>query len=349
MKINRLRKGLELLNKLDGKMYKVTSTDMLNGVGVAEEMLADEEGCWTGKFGDGKATITDKNALAFRLVNNPDPYPIPEGYSIEAGKLMKDGKGVETGELVFVKFLAVQPDFLILAAKKKGTKKGMVEVMSYQVSRDRFISLLTVPDTVKPVKYINGDIKDAVLGYSSVTEKGMIDRDGKTKKVRIFDQAGLFTISNGKVLCYCQFRSPFTMEDALIEEIPPLKGHYEAFLPVDEEEDEDGYLVPRKTRLWMRTDGRHIISNLEADGKIQADWSFAYNGFVLRTKDAVIVPREDIEIHSPKVAELKGYDTLIDITKEGWEYRLTFSNGEYKFKTLVSKSTRDRGYIVTVN
>ena len=61
------------------------------------------------------------------------------------------------------------------------------------------------------------------------------------------------------------------------------------------------------------------------------------------------MPREDIEIHSPKVAELKGYDTLIDITKEGWEYRLTFSNGEYKFKTLVSKSTRDRGYIVTVN
>ena len=58
--------------------------------------------------------------------------------------------------------------------------------------------------------------------------------------------------------------------------------------------------------------------------------------------------KEDINIADPAVAELDGYDTLIDITKKDYTYKLTFSNEEYEFKTLVSQSTKDRGYIVTV-
>lgn len=45
---------------------------------------------------------------------------------------------------------------------------------------------------------------------------------------------------------------------------------------------------------------------------------------------------------------LEGYDTLIDITRENDVFKLTFSNGDYAFKILVSWSTRDRGYVVTV-
>lgn len=48
------------------------------------------------------------------------------------------------------------------------------------------------------------------------------------------------------------------------------------------------------------------------------------------------------------MAKLEGYDTLIDITREDYSYKLTFSNEDYGFKTLVSRSTRDRGYVVTV-
>lgn len=65
----------------------------------------------------------------------------------------------------------------------------------------------------------------------------------------------------------------------------------------------------------------------------------------------ILVFDQDIPIISfknPKVAALEGYDTLIDITKEGYECRMTFSNGNYDFKTLVRRSTRDRGVIVTV-
>lgn len=348
MRINRLREGLEVANKLDGKWYKVTNADTIDGVGSAKEMII-EDGRWTGEFGDGKVLITEKNALAFRIINDPKPYPIPEGYFIEAGKLMKDGKEIETGELRFVRFLAVQPDFLILAAEKKGTKEGMVELMSYQMSRDRFLRMHTVPETVKLLKYVGEGNERAVLGYSAVTEKEVTDEGGNKKTVRVFDQAGLLTVIEGKRLHCCRLESPFVVEDAFVKEVPSINGHFEAFLPVDEEEDEDGYLVSRKTRMWMRTDGGNVVSDLEADGKIRADWSFAYNGFVIRTNDMIVIPTEDIKITSAKVAELDGYDTLIDITKENYEYRLTFSNGKYEFKILVSKSTRDRGYIVTVD
>jgi len=349
MRINRLREGLEVANKLDGKWYKVTIADTIDGVGSAKEMIIGEDGRWTGEFGDGKVLITEQNALAFRIVNDPAPYLIPKGYTIEAGRLMKDGKEIETGELRFVRFLAVQPDFLILAAEKKGTKDGMVELMSYQVSRDRFIRMHTVPETVKLLKYVGEGNERAVLGYSAVTEKEVTDEDGNKKTVRVFDQAGLLTVIEGKRLHNCRLESPFVMEDAFVEEVPSINGHFEAFLPVDEEENEDGYLVPCKTRLWMRTDGENVISDLEADGKIQTDWSYAYNGFVIRTDDMIVIPTEDIKICNPNVAKLEGYDTLIDITKENYEYRLTFSNAKYEFKTLVSKSTRDRGYIVTVD
>ena len=61
---------------------------------------------------------------------------------------------------------------------------------------------------------------------------------------------------------------------------------------------------------------------------------------MLRVKDFVAV--------NPAVAKLEGYDILIDITEEDYTYKLTFSNGDYGLKTLLSRSTRDRGYVVTV-
>ena len=55
-----------------------------------------------------------------------------------------------------------------------------------------------------------------------------------------------------------------------------------------------------------------------------------------------------LEAVNPAVAKLEGYDILIDITEEDYTYKLTFSNGDYGLKTLLSRSTRDRGYVVTV-
>ena len=95
MKIERLRVGLEVLNKVDGKEYKVTKVD--GTIGTAVEISKDPATGMIG-FGNGEVMITEKNALAFRILRDPEPYPIPEGYSVRDGILIKDGEaGMRTG------------------------------------------------------------------------------------------------------------------------------------------------------------------------------------------------------------------------------------------------------------
>lgn len=351
MHTERMRKGLEVLNKIDGKMYKVMAAE--NGIGRAVEMVMDEDGNWTGELNsENDVIITEKNALAFRIMNNPEPYPIPEGYSVQDGKLLKDGiPACEAGGLVIKNILATQKDFLILAVADKETKKNEVKLMAYQVSRDRFTSLYScsfVSENFRLLGYAGKDHKRAILGCSNVVEKEVSGNDGNPKKVRFFDGTWLITVEDGKEMYINAAFGPTVMEDAMICDIPDSSGDFEAFLPSDEQKDENGYLVPREKRLWIRTDGFSETGRFEADGSIRADWSYIYREFVIRTDDMLMVPGKKLTINSPKVAELAGYNTLIDITKKDYEYRLTFSDSEYNFKTLSSKSTRDRGYIVTV-
>lgn len=349
MRTERMRKGSEVLNKIDGKMYKVMAAE--NGIGRAIEMIMDEDGNWTGELNsENDVIITEKNALAFRIVKDPESYPIPEGYSVQDGKLLKDGiPACEAGELVIKNILATQRDFLILAAADKGTEKDKVNLMAYQVSRDRF-SLVCgfVPENFRLLGYAGRDHKKAILGCSNAIEKEVSGKDGNPEKVRVFDETWLITIEDGTALYINKTCTPAVMDEAVIRELPDGSGAFEVFLPSDEKLDENGYLVPREKRMWIRTNGFSETGRFEADGSIRADWSYIYREFVIRTDDMIMVPEKKLAINSPKVAELAGYNILIDITKKDYEYRLTFSDSEYNFKTLSSKSTRDRGYIVTV-
>jgi len=241
MYIKRLRAGLEVADKINGKFYKVTCVDSTNGIGTAVEMIMDSEGRFTGGLGESETVITEKNALAFRIVNDPEPYPVPEGYYVLDGKLLKDGMpACETGDLILTRLLAVQRDFVILAAKKKDTKEGMAELMSYQVSRDRFYSLRSIPENTKLIGYVGEGNGKAVLAYSGVTEKEVKGKDGTARKVRIFGQAGLIIITGGTKTIRYIGTTPITLENAILKEVPDSNGKFEAFLPADEQEDEEG-------------------------------------------------------------------------------------------------------------
>lgn len=350
MRIQRLRIGLEVGNKLNGKFYKVVSIQ--DSVGTAKEMIIDKGNSWSGKFGEEEITIDEGNALAFRIVNDPEPYPIPAGYSVIGGKLLKDDvPACETGNLTFTKLLAVQRDFVILAAKREDTKERMAELMSYRVSRDRFTRLISIPEDTILVGYVGENNLKAILAYSNVAEAEKNDeKDGITKKIRSFDKAEMIALTNGVFLDRYTMDAPITLNDIIIKEIPSCNGQYVAFLPSDEDDDGNGYLIPSAKRRWFRVNGSNPSFVFMADGKIQADWSYAYKEFVIKTQDMVIMPSQKIEIKagSQNITKLEGYDTLIDITKEDCTYKLTFSNEDYEFKTLVSRTTRDRGYVVTV-
>lgn len=346
MRIERLRRGLELLNKVDGKKYKVVEVD--GAAGTAVEMHTDLDGTLIG-LGDEEVTITEKNALAFRIINDPEPYPVPEGYSVEGGVLLKDGKlACIQGEFSFGKILAKCEDYLILTAKVKGMKDGDVILVSYQVSRDFFRKLTVVPtENIVFLGYAGEGMETAVFIFSATEEKEDCV-DGEKKTVRCFKETAMVIIENGMSCTYENFDIPVTAEDCFIKKIPGSKGgDFKMFLASDEEE-KDGVLVPRKERVWVQIQSWDMGCSpaFSCDGNIHADWSPAYQDFAIRGKD--MIRFKDLAVTSPAVAKLEGYDTLIDITREDYSYKLTFSNEDYGFKTLVSRSTRDRGYVVTV-
>lgn len=101
MKSNNIRIGVVVMSKINGKYYKITNVSIKDNmkIGAAIELL-DEDA-----FGEERISITDKNVLAFCLVDDPEPYPVPEGYNVTGGKLMKDGKPVcEQGSVIVKKY-----------------------------------------------------------------------------------------------------------------------------------------------------------------------------------------------------------------------------------------------------
>ena len=343
MRINRLRMGIEVFNKLNGKEYKVVEVN--GATGIAAEMIKDPV---TGLNGvsEEEVTITEENSLAFRILSDPEPYPVPEGYSVEDGVLLKDGKpACAQGEFSFIKILAVWNDCMLLAARLKGTEDGEIALVSYQVSRDRFRRLAVVSENIVFLGYAGDGMEKAVFLFSNTAEDE-IEENGEKKTVKCFKETALVIIDKGLSCDYENFDLPVTAEDCFIAKIPGSKdGDFELFLASDVEE-KDGWLVPRKERAWIRVESRNMACSpmFSCNGSIHAYWSPAYCDFVIRGKN--MVRFKDFVAEGPEVAKLDGYDTLIDLTRENYAYKLTFSDEGYKFKTLVSQSTRVRGYIV---
>lgn len=344
MRINRMRTGIIVANKVDGKYYKVTNVSVQDGnqVGTAYKLCDNPDnpgtpfGC-DEELGEDCVFITEKNALAFRLVSDPEPYPVPEGYGVSNGKIVKNGTPIcEQGTIVVDSILATQPDHLILACNK--TENGHVDVMSYQLSRDRFVELCK--DFPVP-KYVGNVADKAFLAYSEVLEKETETDGGKTT-VREFKEAGLLTIKDGKVFDSRHFDEPVCVENIKVIACP---DGYEVFVPSDEIRDADDLVEKRDVRKWyaVRSD-----EEFQMDGELQISWSHAEKDWVICNDKELLVLNKNFHVTSPEIAKLKGYNHLIDITKGEYRYTLTFSNDNYEFKTLVSKSTKDRGYIITV-
>ena len=348
MRINRLRTGIVVANKVDGKYYKVTNVSVQdsNQVGTAYELCGNPEdpfGC-NEELGEDCVFITEKNALAFRLVSDTEPYPVPEGYSVSNGKIVKNGMLIcEQGTIVVDSILAAQPDHLILTCNK--AENGHVDVMSYQLSRDRFVKLCA--DIAAP-KCVGNFMDKVLLAYSEVLEKEVETDDGKTT-VREFQEASLYLIKDGQVLDRKNFAEPVCVHDIEVVEYPSkdtvLPKGYEVFVPSDESVDGDDIVEKRDVRKWyvVRSD-----QTFRMNGEVHMSWSYAEKDWVISNGKELLVLNKNFHVTSPEIAKLQGYDHLIDITKGEYCYTLTFSNDNYEFKTLVSKSTKDRGYIITV-
>lgn len=336
MRSNRLRKGLIVFNKVDGSKYKVTEVSIREGekVGTAYEMVDDE---LTGK----SVLINEKNALAFKALEDTEPYPIPEGYSVLDGKLMKDGSAVcDQGDVVVEKILAVQPDYLILAANKD--KDGKINIMSYQVCCDRFRKLYEHVAEPTFAKRVDGT-DTIVLAACNISEEEC-EKDGVVSTAKKWTGSYVLPITNGAVDDEYNIDYPITVDDIQMLE---ADGTIYIFVPSDEDDE----LNKRTERLWITLSSDTSFGSFYASNENEQftfSWSHMYRTIVAKSDNELLVLKKQFRVSSPEIAKLKGYDHLIDITKGEYQYTLTFSNDEYELKALCSKSTKDRGYIVTV-
>lgn len=345
MKSNRIRVGVVAISKINGKYYEITNVSIKDNmkIGTAVELF-DE-----GTLGEKCISITDKNVMAFWLIDNPELYPEPEGYHVVDGKLMKDGKPVcEQGSVVVKNILATQPDYLFLVCNS--TKDNYVDIMSYQISRDRFVKFETLVKSVafKCIEVANGDM---IMAYQCISESEE-EEGGEKKIVRSFTEAGIFIIRAGKVIKNTPFGCPITMDAIKIvntENVEYSNDEYAIFVPSDEDIDDtdcESIVVKRNMRMWFILWGNG--ASFRMNGDICASWSYIVHDWVIKNDMELLILEKQFHVTSPEIAKLQGYDYLIDIAKGEHQYTLTFSNDDYEFKTLVSKSTKDRGYIVAV-
>lgn len=367
MRMKRLRKGLIVYNKLNGRKYKVVSVtagDNGSNTGIAALINAFDE-----IIPGETVEINEDNCLIFRALMETEPYPVPEGYSVAKGILYKDGKPVcEQGDINVKEILAVIPGKLIIAVgehKEKNDDEDQVNVYSYEPHRDRFIRLTKKIPMPKLIGYKdNGDT--AVLAYCDMTEEKRKDKDGVEKNVKVFRRAEIISIGNHLGLGgrpsaeNYPIDIPMTVNETLLLSRPD--GSAELLIPCDEELmlsrapfDEDVSnceVVAKAKRSWMlfypsSDTGVNVpISGDKSD--VHAEYSPEF-GFVISDNETVFVEKGLMAIKSAAAAAVaKKYPVLIDLTKDGRTYRLSFADKSYNLKTVLSTKTDDRGFVVTV-
>lgn len=358
MRMNRMRKGLVVFNKLNGRSYKVVETSENAGVAVPMEAIKADGTI----VKDEAVEINESNCLCFRAIADTEPYPVPEGYSAAEGILLKDGNpACEQGELVVEEVLAKIPGRLIIAAKNSGNDNGaenLVDVFAYEPHRDRFIPITKNTPMPKLVGYGEKG-RTAVLMFCNMTEQKKKDEDGGETAVTLFDGAWIVTVTDEertKISDRIAITTPVTVDEAFL--VDDAAGCPTIFVPSDEVAAdgfscESPYETKKRTeRIWMmiRTYDR-TVAKINLDGNIQAVCSPVY-GFVVSNDKAVYVNKNQLHqlvIKSAAAADVaKKYPVLVDVTKDGDAYRLTFADEGYNLKTVVSTKTRDRGLIVTV-
>lgn len=338
MRIDRVRMGLEMLNKINGKMYKVTAVG--NDGNIAQEMLED------GQLGDDTVTITEDNALAFKVINDPEPYPVADGYTTVDGTLYKDGMKVcEQGQIRIEKIVAELPGLLVCAVKSR-VAEDRYDLVLYEPAKDKFsyLNYKTIP-MPELVAYTE-DHDTAFLAFSVIDIQKITNENGTEEEVHTLKDAAVIVL-NGKRVVFEQANAPIAIKDIILKE---ADGHWTLFVPYASIK-ENGERVTPGQYLWHEMTNTGVKREMLLPENIHADWSCYYETFVMKSDELLFVDTdsESITIKHPVIKKLTDYPVLIDITKEQWTYRLTFANPDtYQLKTLVSRSTRDRGYVVTV-
>lgn len=377
MKMNRAKKGAVVLNKVYGDFYIVDSNSKdENGKIVSAQALCIKVDDYLESLnirfssdnkrelflreleknevplycvdGQSEVTMTEKNAICFRVIKDSYENLVAENWHVSDGVLVKNGHpAAEQGEIEIDHILAIFPHKILLGVKAGEDKISLMYFDPNYVGKEFRSALkgITIPVPEK-VTLAN----DNLLLYYSRThmeEKG--EGDEKTTE-EIVDASGYVIYdSEGSLLDHEEYD---TDPDEAHEIDTPL-GKYvistDNFIVFQGEFNGKPF-----TNIYSRK--YNELRSIELASKVSSAEENVDGFMLIKTADELAVVSDsgnELVLKPSKqlskaLDQLYGYGYLVDYCNKGRYFILTFASDSYEVKTLKGTFTSDIGLVLTV-
>ena len=377
MKMNRAKKGAVVLNKVYGDFYIVDSNSKdENGKIVSAQALCIKVDDYLESLnirfssdnkrelflreleknevplycvdGQSEVTMTEKNAICFRVIKDSYENLVAENWYVSDGVLVKNvHPAAEQGEIEIDHILAIFPHKILLGVKAGEDKISLMYFDPNYVGKEFRSALkgITIPVPEK-VTLAN----DNLLLYYSRThmeEKG--EGDEKTTE-EIVDASGYVIYdSEGSLLDHEEYD---TDPDEAHEIDTPL-GKYvistDNFIVFQGEFNGKPF-----TNIYSRK--YNELRSIELASKVSSAEENVDGFMLIKTADELAVVSDsgnELVLKPSKqlskaLDQLYGYGYLVDYCNKGRYFILTFASDSYEVKTLKGTFTSDIGLVLTV-
>lgn len=377
MKMNRAKKGAVVLNKVYGDFYIVDSNSKdENGKIVSAQALCIKVDDYLESLnirfssdnkrelflreleknevplycvdGQSEVTMTEKNAICFRVIKDSYENLVAENWYVSDGVLVKNGHpAAEQGEIEIDHILAIFPHKILLGVKAGEDKISLMYFDPNYVGKEFRSALkgITIPVPEK-VTLAN----DNLLLYYSRThmeEKG--EGDEKTTE-EIVDASGYVIYdSEGSLLDHEEYD---TDPDEAHEIDTPL-GKYvistDNFIVFQGEFNGKPF-----TNIYSRK--YNELRSIELASKVSSAEENVDGFMLIKTADELAVVSDsgnELVLKPSKqlskaLDQLYGYGYLVDYCNKARYFILTFASDSYEVKTLKGTFTSDIGLVLTV-
>lgn len=340
MRNNRLRKEMQLVNKVSGKLFAVTSVTVAeDGSKVADavEILPVPGMAITSAEKPEKVKISKANDICFRITYDPGPTEPVTGCEVKEGVIWYNGKPVEQGELVVDKILAPLPGGVLCTVKKEDD--GIVDLFFYDVERDIFTEKFTNMKKEYITVLESNDDTAAYIGYVDFDTKKVKKEDGTEEDVTVCRRSVIFKIAYGRM-----WSNGFYGNVPMFEETKILDQF--VIVPYKERVNEDGTLEECDKGYIVFNVEMYEIFRVKSKTTPACLYIPSNHDFLVRTDNKLFVNGYEV-LNTDKVGILAEYPYLVDTTaKSKYEAEYTFTDAECtKTVTFTKTTTRDRGVI----
>lgn len=377
MKMNRAKKGAVVLNKLYGDFYLVDGNSKdENGKIVSAQACRIDVGAYLESLnirftsenkralflkalaendvplycidGQSEMSMTEKNAICFRVIKDSYENLAAENWYVSDGVLVKNGHpAAEQGEIEINQILAIFPRKILLGVKAGEDKISLMYFDPNFAGKE----FRPVQKGIKiPVPQKVTLLNDNLLLYYSKThmeEKG--EGDEKTTE-EVVDASGyLIYDQEGNMLDHEEYDTD-PDED---HEIDTPLGKYvlstDNFIVFQGEFNGKPF-----TNIYSRK--YNELRSIELASKVSSAEENVDGFMLIKTADELAVVSDsgnELVLKPSKqlskaLDQLYGYDFLVDYCNKGRYFILTFASSSYEVKTLKGTFTSDIGLVLTV-